>query len=79
MLPHVVAGATGTAQWIVVIAAIFAVLSIMAGTLYQKASLSNVHLTSAAALQNAGAALDATVFALVLGEHRCVAAPQLWA
>ncbi|WP_323073988.1 hypothetical protein [Mycetohabitans endofungorum] len=50
MLPHAVAGATGTAQWIVVNAAIFAVLSITAGTLYQKTSLSNAHLTSAAAL-----------------------------
>lgn len=79
VLPHAVAGATGTAQWIVVTAAICAVLSITAGTLYQKTSLSNAHLTSAAALQNAGAALVAAGFALVLDEHRFVAAPQLWA
>lgn len=66
-------------QWIVVTAVIFAVLTITARTLYQKMSLSSAHLSSAAALQNAGAALIAAGLALVLGEHRFVAAPQLWA
>lgn len=36
-------------------------------------------MTSAAALQNAGAALVAAGFALVLDEHCFVTAPQLWA
>jgi drug/metabolite transporter (DMT)-like permease len=78
-LPHAVVGATGTAQWIVVTAAIFAVLTITARTLYQKTLLVERALDSAAALQNAGAALVAAGFALVLGEHRFIAAPQLWA
>jgi drug/metabolite transporter (DMT)-like permease len=72
--PHV-----GSApQWFVIAVSVVAVLSITAGTLYQKTSLATADIRSAGALQNAGAAVVAIVLAVLLGERRFVPSPVLW-
>ncbi|WDD91434.1 DMT family transporter [Burkholderia sp. FERM BP-3421] len=63
---------------LVVAVAVLAVASITAGSLYQKSSLAQTDLRSAVAVQNAGAALVAAAFALLLGETRWDNAPGLW-
>lgn len=63
---------------LVVIVAVAAVGSITAGTLYQKTSLALADIRSASAVQNAGAAVVATLLALALGEHRWNASATLW-
>ncbi|CAB3758542.1 DMT family transporter [Paraburkholderia solisilvae] len=65
--------------WLVVVIAILAVVSITAGTLFQKTSLARGDLRSSSAIQNAGAAGVAALFALALGEHRWIPSPTLWA
>ncbi|SAL03781.1 multidrug DMT transporter permease [Caballeronia fortuita] len=65
-------------QWLVVTVAIFAVVAITAGTLYQKTSLARADIRSASALQNAGAAIVALVLVMALGEHRFIASATTW-
>jgi drug/metabolite transporter (DMT)-like permease len=64
--------------WLVVAVAVLAVVSITAGTLFQKTSLASADLRSSSAVQNFGAALVAALFALGLGEHRWIPSPTLW-
>ncbi|MFC0402042.1 DMT family transporter [Paraburkholderia rhizosphaerae] len=64
--------------WLVVTVAIVAVVSITAGTLFQKTSLASADLRSSSAVQNFGAALVAGLLALMLGEHRWIPSPTLW-
>lgn len=66
------------APLLVVIVAVLSVISITAGTLYQKTSLAQSDIRSASAVQNAGAALVAVVLALALGETRWIASTTLW-
>lgn len=66
------------APLLVVIVAVLSVISITAGTLYQKTSLAQSDIRSASAVQNAGAALVAVVLALTLGETRWIASTTLW-
>jgi drug/metabolite transporter (DMT)-like permease len=63
---------------LVVFVALASVVSITAGTLYQKTSLAQADIRSASAVQNAGAAIVAAVLALALGETRWIATPTLW-
>ncbi|WP_250526872.1 DMT family transporter [Caballeronia sp. GAWG2-1] len=65
-------------SWLVVMAALLAVLAITAGTLYQKSSLARADIRSASALQNAGAALVALLLIFALGEHRFIASATTW-
>jgi drug/metabolite transporter (DMT)-like permease len=74
-LPH---ASASTPHWLVVAVAVLAIVSITAGTLYQKTSLARADLRSASALQNAGAALVAAALAALLGEHRFVASMTTW-
>ncbi|CAB3763339.1 DMT family transporter [Paraburkholderia humisilvae] len=64
--------------WLVITVAMVAVVSITAGTLFQKTSLASADLRSSSAVQNFGAALVAGLFALALGEHRWISSPTLW-
>lgn len=75
---HVDPDVGGAPQWLIVVVAVLAVLSITAGTLYQKTSLATADIRSASALQNTGAALVAIVLVIVLGEQRFVPTPALW-
>jgi drug/metabolite transporter (DMT)-like permease len=76
---HTSANALGHAPaWLVVVIAILAVVSITAGTLFQKTSLARGDLRSSSAVQNFGAAVVAALFALALGEHRWIPSPTLW-
>ncbi|QGZ64105.1 DMT family transporter [Paraburkholderia acidisoli] len=63
---------------LVVIVAVLSVVSITAGTLYQKTSLAQADIRSASAVQNAGAAIVAIVLALALGETRWMPSLTLW-
>ncbi|CAG4922875.1 DMT family transporter [Paraburkholderia gardini] len=65
--------------WLVIVISILAVVSITAGTLFQKTSLAKADLRSASAVQNLGAAAVAAVLALALGEHRWISSTSLWA
>ncbi|CAM2175506.1 EamA domain-containing protein [Paraburkholderia sacchari] len=69
---------THASPLMVVIVAVLAVGAITAGTLYQKTSLAKADIRSASAVQNAGAAVVATLLALALGEHRWIASTTLW-
>ena len=64
--------------WLVIVISILAVVSITAGTLFQKTSLAKADLRSASAVQNLGAAAVAAVLALALGEHRWISSTSLW-
>ncbi|MGF6753600.1 DMT family transporter [Paraburkholderia sp. GAS42] len=64
---------------LVILISILAVVSITAGTLFQKTSLAKADIRSASAVQNFGAAVVATALALALGEHRWIPSTQLWA
>ena len=66
-------------SWLVIAVSLLAVCAITAGTLFQKTSLARADIRSASAVQNFGAAAVAALLALVLGEHRWIAAPALWA
>lgn len=55
---------------VVILAAIVSILSLTAGTLLQRSSVSKVSIAPACALQNVGGFLVVTVLAIVLGESR---------
>ena len=75
---HVGAAAGHAPSWLVVAIAVFSVVAITAGTLYQKTSLARADIRSASALQNAGAAVVALVLVAALGEHRFIASTTTW-
>ncbi len=64
---------------LVVAVSLLAIVSITAGTLFQKTSLAKADIRSAGAVQNLGAALVAALLAGVLHESRWIPSPVLWA
>jgi drug/metabolite transporter (DMT)-like permease len=66
-------------SWLVVAVSLVAIVSITAGTLFQKTSLAKADIRSAGAVQNAGAALVAAALAAALHESRWIPSPVLWA